>query len=205
MIRSTVPPGTVEDVTAILQAAFQDSGPDVGVAMCPEFLREGTGIADFYSPPYTVIGSSDLRAIDVRIAPLLLPRMPASSGTPAHRRSPQVRVQCLPRHQDLVRQRTWTDLRSSWRRQPRGHGALLRGQLSQHLAQVLAAGFRLRRIMPSKGPSLPPLSGTEREHRHTVALRRIGEQPVVDRRSHRPSRCRRGPSGRLAGSELQAR
>ena len=30
VIRSTVPPGTVEDVTAILQAAFQDSGPDVG-------------------------------------------------------------------------------------------------------------------------------------------------------------------------------
>ncbi len=65
VIRSTVPPGTVEDVTAILQAAFQDSGSDAAVAMCPEFLREGTGIADFYSPPYTVIGSSDLRAIDV--------------------------------------------------------------------------------------------------------------------------------------------
>ena len=65
VIRSTVPPGTVEDVTAILQAAFQDSRTDVAVAMCPEFLREGTGIADFYSPPYTVIGSSDFRAIDV--------------------------------------------------------------------------------------------------------------------------------------------
>ena len=65
VIRSTVPPGTVEDVTAILQAAFQDSDQDVAVAMCPEFLREGTGIDDFYSPPYTVIGSSDLRAIDV--------------------------------------------------------------------------------------------------------------------------------------------
>jgi GDP-mannose 6-dehydrogenase len=65
VIRSTVPPGTVEDVTAILQAAFKESGTDVGVAMCPEFLREGTGIADFYSPPYTVIGSSDFRAIDV--------------------------------------------------------------------------------------------------------------------------------------------
>jgi GDP-mannose 6-dehydrogenase len=64
VIRSTVPPGTVEDVTAILQAAFRDSEPNVAVAMCPEFLREGTGIADFYSPPYTVIGSSDLRAID---------------------------------------------------------------------------------------------------------------------------------------------
>ncbi len=64
VIRSTVPPGTVEDVTAILEATFQHSGPEVAVAMCPEFLREGTGIADFYSPPYTVIGSSDLRAID---------------------------------------------------------------------------------------------------------------------------------------------
>ena len=64
VIRSTVPPGTVEDVTAILQAAFHDTELDVGVAMCPEFLREGTGIADFFAPPYTVIGASDLRAID---------------------------------------------------------------------------------------------------------------------------------------------
>jgi GDP-mannose 6-dehydrogenase len=65
VIRSTVPPGTVEDVAAILQAAFTDSGSEIGVAMCPEFLREGTGIADFCSPPFTVIGSSDVRAIDV--------------------------------------------------------------------------------------------------------------------------------------------
>ena len=64
VIRSTVPPGTVEDVSAILQAAFQDSGTDVGVAMCPEFLREGSGIADFFAPPFTVIGASDLRTID---------------------------------------------------------------------------------------------------------------------------------------------
>jgi GDP-mannose 6-dehydrogenase len=64
IIRSTVPPGTVEDVTAILDAEFQHSHLDIAVAMCPEFLREGTGIADFYSPPYTVIGSSDLRAIE---------------------------------------------------------------------------------------------------------------------------------------------
>jgi GDP-mannose 6-dehydrogenase len=64
VIRSTVPPGTVEDVSAILRDAFPDSGPDVAVAMCPEFLREGTGIADFYAPPFTVIGASDVRAID---------------------------------------------------------------------------------------------------------------------------------------------
>ncbi len=64
VIRSTVPPGTVEDVTAVVQASFGDAGPDVTVAVCPEFLREGTGIADFLSPPFTVIGASDLRAID---------------------------------------------------------------------------------------------------------------------------------------------
>ncbi len=64
VIRSTVPPGTVEDVNAILKAAFRDSGPYVGVAMCPEFLREGSGIRDFFAPPFTVIGASDLRAID---------------------------------------------------------------------------------------------------------------------------------------------
>jgi nucleotide sugar dehydrogenase len=64
VIRSTVPPGTVDDVTAILQGAFSDSGPNVAVAMCPEFLREGTGIADFYAPPFTVIGALDVRAID---------------------------------------------------------------------------------------------------------------------------------------------
>jgi GDP-mannose 6-dehydrogenase len=63
VIRSTVPPGTVEDVTAVVQTAFGETGLDVSVAVCPEFLREGTGIADFLSPPYTVIGASDLQAI----------------------------------------------------------------------------------------------------------------------------------------------
>jgi GDP-mannose 6-dehydrogenase len=64
VIRSTVPPGTVEDVSAVLTSAFADTGIEVGVAMCPEFLREGTGITDFYTPPFTVIGSLDLRSID---------------------------------------------------------------------------------------------------------------------------------------------
>jgi GDP-mannose 6-dehydrogenase len=63
VIRSTVPPGTVEDVTAVVQSALGETELDVTVAVCPEFLREGTGVTDFLSPPYTVIGASDLRAI----------------------------------------------------------------------------------------------------------------------------------------------
>jgi GDP-mannose 6-dehydrogenase len=63
VIRSTVPPGTVEDVTAVVQSSIGETGPDVSVAVCPEFLREGTGIADFLSPPFMVIGASEPRAI----------------------------------------------------------------------------------------------------------------------------------------------
>ena len=49
-IRSTVPPGTVDDVAAILQPAFGDSGSDVAVAMCPEFLREGSAFRTSIHP-----------------------------------------------------------------------------------------------------------------------------------------------------------
>ena len=104
VIRSTVPPGTVESITNRLQAAFQDLRLDVGVAMCPEFLREGTGIADFYSPPYTVIGSTDPRAGRIGLKSLCLSRQPAPGGTPAYRRSAQVRLQCISCNKDLIRQ-----------------------------------------------------------------------------------------------------
>jgi len=60
VIRSTVPPGTVGDVVApALEAALAGAGPVTGVAMCPEFLREGSGVADFFSPPFIVAGTAD--------------------------------------------------------------------------------------------------------------------------------------------------
>jgi GDP-mannose 6-dehydrogenase len=65
VVRSTVPPGTVDGIAATLQARLRLSAWSTGVAMCPEFLREGTGISDFYSPPYTVIGSEDPAVVTV--------------------------------------------------------------------------------------------------------------------------------------------
>lgn len=67
VIRSTVPPGTVEGVVA---SAMEDEtglplGSGYGVAMCPEFLREGSGVADFFDPPFTVVGTTDLRVAEV--------------------------------------------------------------------------------------------------------------------------------------------
>jgi GDP-mannose 6-dehydrogenase len=60
VIRSTVPPGTVEDVVApAIAAGLDGAGPATGVAMCPEFLREGSGVADFFAPPFIIAGTGD--------------------------------------------------------------------------------------------------------------------------------------------------
>lgn len=62
VIRSTVPPGTGARVVA---PTFRDAqlaaGWTVGTAMCPEFLREGSGVEDFFDPPFVVVGSRDER------------------------------------------------------------------------------------------------------------------------------------------------
>jgi len=58
VVRSTVPPGTGDDVVA---PEFVDppAGWQVGTAMCPEFLREGSGVADFFAPPFVVVGAGE--------------------------------------------------------------------------------------------------------------------------------------------------
>ncbi len=62
VIRSTVPPGTGHSVVAPFFVPEQlPAGWSVGTAMCPEFLREGSGVADFYDPPFVVVGTGDDR------------------------------------------------------------------------------------------------------------------------------------------------
>jgi len=70
VIRSTVMPGTSERVSQIL-AERSGKAPGVGfaVVMNPEFLREGTAVADFLHPPYTILGGEDPDALD-RVADL---------------------------------------------------------------------------------------------------------------------------------------
>ena len=66
VIRSTVLPGTVDRLTSIIQeSSSKTPGKDFGVASNPEFLREGTSIEDFENPPYTVVGTSDQRMVDI--------------------------------------------------------------------------------------------------------------------------------------------
>jgi GDP-mannose 6-dehydrogenase len=58
VIRSTVPPGTVSsEVAGVLTERLAATSVTAGAAMCPEFLREGSGVADFFAAPFLVVGT----------------------------------------------------------------------------------------------------------------------------------------------------
>ena len=60
VVRSTVLPGTIRQLASTIEDRFAlRAGVDYGLAMCPEFLREGSAVADFFDPPFTVAGVSD--------------------------------------------------------------------------------------------------------------------------------------------------
>lgn len=65
--RSTMLPGSMRDVVIPTLEAHSGkrAGVDFGVCNNPEFLREGTAVWDYYNPPKTVIGESDVAAGDM--------------------------------------------------------------------------------------------------------------------------------------------
>jgi GDP-mannose 6-dehydrogenase len=67
VVRSTVPPGTGDDVVREAFLAMPPEAADwtIGTAMCPEFLREGSGVTDFFNPPFVVLGTAEQRVIEV--------------------------------------------------------------------------------------------------------------------------------------------
>jgi GDP-mannose 6-dehydrogenase len=66
VVRSTVPPGTGDDIVRTFFAGIDPAlGWTVGTAMCPEFLREGSGVKDFFNPPFVVVGTADQRVTDL--------------------------------------------------------------------------------------------------------------------------------------------
>lgn len=67
VVRSTIPPGTVEEL--ILPILIDEIGlketTDFSVSFYPEFLREGTAVADLLEPSLNIIGTMDGFPMDV--------------------------------------------------------------------------------------------------------------------------------------------
>jgi GDP-mannose 6-dehydrogenase len=60
VLRSTVLPGTAENIVipVLEQTSGKRMGKDFGVCVNPEFMREGTAVADFLGPAMTIIGAA---------------------------------------------------------------------------------------------------------------------------------------------------
>lgn len=84
VIRSTIVPGSLEELLKPLleKTSGKIAGTEFGLCVNPEFLREGTAIADFRSPPFTVIGQGDERSGD------LLEELYAGVSAPVFRLGP---------------------------------------------------------------------------------------------------------------------
>jgi GDP-mannose 6-dehydrogenase len=67
VVRSTVLPGTITNVVRPIleERSGKKAGEGFGLASNPEFLREGTAIADYEFPPMTVIGEHCKRSGDI--------------------------------------------------------------------------------------------------------------------------------------------
>jgi GDP-mannose 6-dehydrogenase len=59
VLRSTVLPGTTESlvIPTLESASGKQAGVEFHVCYNPEFMREGSAVADFFQPPYTILGA----------------------------------------------------------------------------------------------------------------------------------------------------
>jgi GDP-mannose 6-dehydrogenase len=69
VLRSTVLPGTTEStlIPILEKTSGRRHGNEFSVCYNPEFMREGSAVADFLQPPYTILGALDVQ----HLAPLL--------------------------------------------------------------------------------------------------------------------------------------
>ena len=66
VVRSTVLPGTLETIVIceLEEHSGKKPGVDFSVSLNPEFLREGSALKDYYSPPFILIGAQDRTTAD---------------------------------------------------------------------------------------------------------------------------------------------
>ena len=179
-------------------------GAEFDVASNPEFLREGSAIETFMRPDRVVIGAETPRAErhparDPRAA-LSCIETPMVVTDARDRRADQVRLERVPRHEDLVHQRDREPVRGGRRR--RADGGQGRSGMDRRIGRkFLHAG-------PGYGGSCFP--------KDTLALRRFARAGgraaprIVETRRSRPTSARwrawsRRSRRRVGSAERQAR
>ena len=202
VFRSTMLPGTCLDllVPILEKASGKTAGVDFGVAVNPEFLREGTSVRDFFDPPKTVIGELDPASGDV-VAALY-------DGLPGEVFRVPIPVAEMTKYADnsfhalkigfanelgAICQALGVDSHA-------GDGRLPGRPQAEHQPGLPAARLRLRRLVPAQGPARPGLRGPPG--------RRLGAdpraRPAVQRGASAP-RVRAGrPRPASAGSACSA-
>ena len=65
IVKSTVVPGTTESLIPVLEKNRKKIGEDFGLAMTPEFLKEGCALEDFFKPDRIVIGFYDEKSKEI--------------------------------------------------------------------------------------------------------------------------------------------
>jgi UDPglucose 6-dehydrogenase len=65
--KSTIPPGTTEDIILpiIEEVSLKKAGIDFGLCMNPEFLQQGSAVKDAFNPDRVVIGEYDKKSGDI--------------------------------------------------------------------------------------------------------------------------------------------
>src|SRR5881275_3207397 len=112
--KSTVPVGSGDVVSRIIRKNLSRSDVDFAVVSNPEFLREGSAIADFQMPDRVVLGSSDEEAAR-KVATIYLPLRAPIMITDMYGGNDQIRLQRVPGDQNIVHQRDSADLRTPGR------------------------------------------------------------------------------------------
>ena len=98
VFRSTIAPGTVEDVIRpiVERESGKKDGVDFHLCFQPEFLREGTSIRDYDKPPFTIVGTNHPYAIEKLKS--LFGHLPCAFHTTTVRSAEMVKLCCNDFH-----------------------------------------------------------------------------------------------------------